>query len=532
MKRKGNFSVITISFGVLLIFQVLCLIWANLTQVGKSFDSDAGMIMNHVMMMAKEKALLIPGWDYLTTLEFDCTTLFALPLYLLTHNIYLACGLSNLLLFGLFAYAIFYLFRGQEIIYPILAVNLILVPYRIGALDYYNMLFFRGAQYGVKVMTPLLLVGLLLHAGKNEKEKADKKSIFSFVLYLFFAFLTAFSSGIYVFACGLFPALAVYAIYKFFMADRIRLNEIALFAGTILCSGIGFLLNLKCQTAKGNSMTFIHVQDAWTNVQKSFFGIFELLGGAANSSEVTVLSLEGIGILMKILLTIALLCGTIYAMCRYGKEEKDLFALLALAVAIWNFFVLCITNTRYGSDTSEYRYHLIGLIPVFCIFSRTILDSAKRLRNWQRLTIAALGLLVLTYLSVTGIQLFPKHDTNAELKEVISYCKEEGFDTVFFLYDRPRAENARVLDQSQMINYLELTADGTSCVRNYYAEYNGRSIMEEENYAIVIEDDAFEWGDVVDYNGIVLLKKVAKVADSRIYVPMDLEEYYGDDSEW
>lgn len=518
MNRKKNFSVFEILFSVILFLQFLLLIIVNLTQIKMHFDSDAGMIMNHIMMIVKEKSLLIPDWVYPSTLEFDSTAFFALPIYLITRNIYLSLGLSNILLCALLSYSILYLFDGSKKIYPILTLNLLLIPYTVGALDYYNMLFYIGAQYCIKVTVPILLLGLMLHLRNEKKEKKDVKSLVAFILYLILLFVTSFSSGVYVFVCGLLPLLLAYSAYKFFNSEKIKKNEIILFSGTVLCSLIGILLNTKAQTAKGNGMVFVRVENLWNNIQKCFFGLFQLLGSATTSSELKVISSEGIELLIKLGVTLSLIVFLIIAIILFIKDKKDLFLLLGASVTVWNFMILCITDTRYGADTFEYRYHLIGLIPMFCIMTKLLLDGLERLKKRQQITLAVFGLLVLVYLNITGIQSFKNVDEHAELKEIISYCKELDVDTVFFLDDNQRAENCRVLDQSETVNYLVVHGDGKSFVRDYYQKYNGLPIAAEDNYAVVVDYSFFPWEENVDFNGFVNLKRINSFEGTGVYV--------------
>ncbi|MBR5917001.1 MAG: hypothetical protein IKZ76_02875, partial [Lachnospiraceae bacterium] len=200
------------------------------------------------------------------------------------------------------------------------------------------------------------------------------------------------------------------------------------------------------------------------------------------------------------------------------KDKKDLFLLLGASLTVWNFIILCLTDTRYGSDTFEYRYHLIGLIPMFCLMTKLLLDGLEKLKKQQQITIAVLGMAVLVYLNIAGIQSFKNIDEHSELKEIISYCQELDVDTVFFLDDNQRAENCRVLDQSQTVNYLVVHGDGKSFVRDYYQKYNGLPIAAEDNYAVVVDYSFFPWEDTVDFNGFVNLEKIKSFGGTGVYV--------------
>ena len=147
---------------ILLLAVQLCLIaHSNVTLLGQSIDGDKAMLFKHIEEIWRNKALFIPDWDYLTTLEFDCSSILALPFYMITGDIILSFGLSNIVLSICFVGLVFFLFRGEDSLYPLFCANLMLIPFRAGMLDYFDMLFFGGGQYIVKVAVPILTIGIL-----------------------------------------------------------------------------------------------------------------------------------------------------------------------------------------------------------------------------------------------------------------------------------------------------------------------------------------------------------------------------------
>lgn len=151
----------------------------------QNLDCDNGKLFTHIMHMWTEKTFVLKDWYYSTTLEWDCSALFAVFFYGLTGNIYVACSLSNTILLLIFLAAVFYLFRGKNILYPLLCANLLCIPYRIGMLDYFNMLFFAGTQYIVKITIPLLLIGILLSLEQEDKRRQSCRwHLYCLILFL------------------------------------------------------------------------------------------------------------------------------------------------------------------------------------------------------------------------------------------------------------------------------------------------------------------------------------------------------------
>ena len=118
---------------VLLVIQVVLIVYCNFTLMDQNLDCDNGKLFTHIMHMWTEKTFVLKDWYYSTTLEWDCSALFAVFFYGLTGNIYVACSLSNAILLLIFLAAVFYLFRGKNILYPLLCANLLCIPYPISS---------------------------------------------------------------------------------------------------------------------------------------------------------------------------------------------------------------------------------------------------------------------------------------------------------------------------------------------------------------------------------------------------------------
>ena len=76
--------------------QVVFLCLVSLRAGGAVVEEDAGKAYTHMMAMWDSGTLLVPDWKYITTMELDCTTLLALPVYGLTGNPILAYWLGLL----------------------------------------------------------------------------------------------------------------------------------------------------------------------------------------------------------------------------------------------------------------------------------------------------------------------------------------------------------------------------------------------------------------------------------------------------
>lgn len=506
---------------VLLIIQFCLIAFSNITLIDKNLDNDNCLIFNHVVEIGRQKTILLPEWDYLTTLQWDCSSAFALPYYLITHNVILSFGLSNITFLICFLGLIFFLFKGEDSLYPLLCANLLIIPFRIGMLDYYNMLFFAGAHYIIRATIPLLLTGLLLYMNNRPKERIRVSVVFLSAIYLGLLLLCAMSSGIYVPICGLFPVFAVYMVYKFFRWERVPRSIIFLALSSLVLIFLGWKINMAVMGgARGNGMTFCSIYQMLASVSSCFFGIFELYGATTESFELPVLSMEGIQLLAKYALTMVMLVSGIVCILRYVIHpknicrEKSLRVLLLLSIFVWNLLVLIISFPRGGSTTYEYRYHLIGSLPLMCVMGILLIDSIKKLQVKQQTCIYVAGYLAILFLcAVSYKDLYFREDPNTDLKELCSYTKELEVDHIYLFDEFHDSNISRVIDDTS--SYLYLSEDGKTWADDYYSRYVGTP-MQTSNVVVVVNDERYQFGDSFEIAGHTLIK-FASVANRSLY---------------
>lgn len=500
---------------LLLILQLCLMTFCNLTLTDASLDCDNAKLFRHIIEMWRNKTLFIPDWKYSTTLEYDCVTLFALPLYGITKNIYLACGLSNMLLTGIFIASLFFLFSGKKFLYPLLCANLICIPYGISMLGYYNMMFFCGSQYGIKVLIPLLLAGVLLSLENTAKTKFEKNAELLFtLLYILLLLLTSLSSGSYVALCGLIPIFLVYFGYKFFRQERISRGTLIVTVTSLICAAGGICLNAYLGGTRGSGMELCTIYSLLANVSNTFFGLFELFGGTTVSRDVAVLSYEGIVIVSRIFFVLALLVCGMVAFARCLKKNGDLRTFLLLSVFLWNYLILNIVSTRAGSQTYEYRYHLVGAIPLICIACIVILDGILSLNSAQQGILYGGGVAALLFLCTTGyVSVFAYGEQNQDLKELTEYCASLDIDHAYMYEASNDSEICRVLDlETQYIYVNEL---GVTKVYDYYNVYEGGEVQ-PLNSIIVVDNAQYNLGDAFTIPRYQL-KKFAEVGNRSLY---------------
>ena len=474
--------------GAILLIQCILIAACNIKLIDNNIDCDNAKLFVHVMEMVKQGRLAIPDWSYTTTLEWDCSSLLALPIYAITKNIYLSFGIANILFLAIFIGSLFYLFNGKEFIYPIFAANLICIPYSLGMLDYFNMMFFCGSQYILKVLLPIMFIAILVNSDVKEKSKVIY-GVFTAAFIILFT-ITSISSGIYVFATGIIPVLSVYFIWKLLAFEKVSVNVCIIAGFTVVMGVLGIYFNQVIMgEARGNGgMVLISIYQVLANVSSCLSGIFELFGGATYDMQLPVFSIEGIEVVAKICVVIGvLICGCV-AFFRIVKKKSDMLITLLFSVFAWNLFVLLITNTRAGSATYEYRYHLIGMIPLLCVTSVILLDSLFKLNELQKKAFIVLGTAVLIAINILSFtEALNREDKQAELKALCEYCDELGLEYVYMYDGSNDADMCRLIHKGDSL-YLCVVPAGKTWVYDYYSQYVDGDIS-SKNAILVVDNE-------------------------------------------
>lgn len=475
---------------LLAILQIFFISYMNLFESSKMIDYDGAKLYKHAIEMWENKSLFLPGWKYITTMELDCSLLLALPFYGIFRNIFISFGIANILFVLCYTAIILALFRNTPFQgYGFLAVNLVLAPYSSGMLEYFNMMFFNGSQYVIKVMVPLLLV-LLITAEKGRIKKAGNIALM--VFYAFLLFLTSLSSGIYVMFCGILP-LFLYALWDFIQDGGFKkytFYHIGLLALTLSAFVCGTLFSrLIGVQARGNQMLLTKAENWQSNFHAVFLGIFQVLE-AIPTGDVAAVSGKGILSFVKIFITLLLLAVCLFQMKNIWKATDKITPERFLAILFpWNLAILLFIDTRYSASnlTMEYRYYLIAFIPLMLLLSMQAahwLERANRMCQSALFLFISLALIVLCAGNFKNI--WERREISLYVNDICDYINGLDLETesVFFIPDEETPEMCRLLDDSR--TYCGYNPEnGGLVIYDYYYSYIDRSSHGNKNLLFV-----------------------------------------------
>lgn len=490
IKKMRSYVTTERLFLALVIVQFAMAAFFNLAYTKRAVDTDSAKLFVHAMEMSKNNTLLIPDWEYTTTMEWDTAALLAAPLYKLTGNVYLSFGIANILLLAFFLFVVKTLFErfgvGKRLIY--MAQSLFLIPYAFGMLDYFNMLFFNGSQYMFRVLMPLYLLMLI----KTPAEKRKKPLTCALAaVFLATVLLASVSSGTYIVVTCILPVILLVAYDVLLCSDFKKYDKMQYsFLGlTLFLSVLGMAASMRLDSAGfGNEMKLLNWFDLRYYRDSLVEGFFRLFG-ALPGEETKVLSAAGTAFLLKLLLVCAMTAALILNVKRQlfsGKKENGLPFFLT-GISFINFLILFCCETRYSTlnNTMEHRYYLVAVVPMILAFSLQYEEWERAWSAYLRRAVTGVllaGVLLVTvygyYTAYRGLDLYGYCDTLCE------YFGTLDVKNIIFVSDRESAECCRLKDQEHLYSTWE--TDGYMNVVDYYKAQTRREYYEDRHALVAI----------------------------------------------
>lgn len=534
MNRRILNAAFTWLWRVLVVFEIAALIYYNLFHMADMVDCDVAKLMSHVVEMARNHTLFVPGWSYGTTGEMDCSALPALPLYLLTGNIYLSFALANTLNIGLWVFVLYKLCKCMGLSGNVrrMVLAFAFTAYDIGMLGYTNMLFIGGGQYTYKALIPLIVIVLL------ELPRQERRSAAGVVLMIaggILVFITGISSSLYVFTCGILPLMACSFLialheWKGVKTWREYRYQLAVFAGiTVLtlvgcriCSAMQVNPNSSSMKLRGYDSIFYGLEETINSLVALFHGRY--------GADVSIVSHQGVRILIDWILTgMILIFGgmtvpTAFCVRTPSMSSAELTAAeegqkmpkgvphasagwqteaMLTSVFVWNFLVLLLTQ-----DTE--RYHLIGAVPLLvCAVYEMDRWLRRRKNDAVRFTFLTatgmlLGMFCLINVRWTSRELFYKRggyalSTNysrAEMEPVRALLDQYNAGTCIIaqkndIYGGALADCLQLYDPENIYEEYDLAA-GAFVTFDYYEHEVMKDRYTDRNLLLIHEEDILE----------------------------------------
>lgn len=541
MSRTDKEKIIRYSAIAAFGLQFLYIVYLNLFKCHAWLDHDASMLYRHTMYMWEQKKYVLPFYQEETFLHIDTSCLLAMPLFGLTHDIFLAYGISNVIFLALTLLVMYDLLQKLKVkdAYRYVAMFIYLIPFRIGLVQYMNMLFYECSFYNVCILVTVLGIDLFLYP-EREKEAADGKYVVFTVLYIFFTMLTAFSRGTYVLLISLIPIIICYGLEVILSEDGIKhihLSKLIVIASTVLSYAAGIALGkITGYLPKVTGYSLVLPHDMFDNFTAVFWGHLSIFIDRGNPGVMTP---DGIRMLILIGFAFAMIALLIFNLKHVFRGEENSNALMYLTfIYVWSIFVLGLTDNSSGDWAYQERYLFTGYVPLVMSVPVALeyIDNIKRGLLSGTLFSGCMA-LVAVVAAICDWGVIRSFGINAEelagIREVLDHAKSEGVDTVFFLNDDNAGLLSLSLEPSMRVVSVQTHEDGTYALRArenymcahdraYYGDENIMAVTWNQQPEDVLNDyqlSSYVYiGDVKDYH---LYHAGSNKFDDRTGFPLD-----------
>lgn len=414
-----------------IVIQIGALAVFNLTRLPYESNYDSSCAYAQIVEMWRQKRILLKDWAYQTTLGIDSPVLLGALFYGITKNAFTAFGLANIVTVIVYACLFYDILKQADVAknMRLLAVLFLLTPYSTGQLGYMPMLFTSAGSYAYKLLVPLLLIDILVRMHKGQE---IKKYWYLILFASFFVFDTAFSSGEYILLCAILPLIG-YEILHVLIGNDIKQIFNKRLGFLILESAI-YVVGIKVGRrtgiieSVGSQMMLTKAKHFPSVIAKCLTGIFQLFGGIPDYEDIPVTQTYGMMYLFRFFLAAVILASWIYLLKHLKENEKykELVGMITCIFAV-NLIVLIFANVNYATETFEFRYHLISMIPMILLTSIAASDLWEK-RKLLEQTVVLVTIVLLLFVNVYDYKNYMRdcYNNQGDMQGITLTAEQEG----------------------------------------------------------------------------------------------------------
>lgn len=414
-----------------IVIQIGALAVFNLTRLPYESNYDSSCAYAQIVEMWRQKRILLKDWAYQTTLGIDSPVLLGVLFYGITKNAFTAFGLANIVTVIVYAFLFYDILKQADVKknMRLLAVLFLLTPYSTGQLGYMPMLFTSAGSYAYKLLVPLLLIDILVRMHKGQE---IKKYWYLILFATFFVFDTAVSSGEYIMLCAVLPLIG-YEILHVLIGNDIKQIFNKRLGFLILESAI-YVVGIKVGRrtgiieSVGSQMMLTKAKHFPSVIAKCLTGIFQLFGGIPDYEDIPVTQTYGMMYLFRFFLAAVILASWIYLLKHLKENEKykELVGMITCIFAV-NLIVLIFANVNYATETFEFRYHLISMIPMILLTSIAASDLWEK-RKLLEQTIVLVTIVLLLFVNVYDYKNYMRdcYNNQGDMQGITLTAEQEG----------------------------------------------------------------------------------------------------------
>ena len=510
------------------ICQIALTLYFNIFEAKNHIGIDSSWEYLKVIIAGKENSLFPISSMHGTTHPEIERLLVAVPLYKISGNLFLAYGLSNMIITLLSVYLLFKITKALGYATPtiMIIINLFLCPYLSNGYDVQNELGYYECVNGFSGYYNILVLTFLLVIYYFVSEIGKKRTVIGILSFISLVYISLCKGlGIIVW---LGVPIVIYVLLDVFaqndcavLKKRKNLASISFIVAMLLGRVLGAVIGLEYLD---EGTYWITVTDFYKNLGNILLGFALMLGGipgqGAYRSPTSFSGLVyGFGILIALVFYVAVTYIIIRALREfyksirekeysdfYEKYDTDLFLGLIIVSTILVFAF--VTPYKIG-DIFSVRYLILPGVAGFILIGRLIEQINERFLIKRVMTI-------LLFICMVGLDLysayFIKTSDNSGLMvdELLASIDEYDADLIYFwdtgktLLDTERV--IRVVDTNRIYkcisNVDELENFGDYKYYDDSTEYNGHTMM------ILLKDDIDSLSEYTE--GYTMVDEVGK----------------------
>lgn len=433
-KSSGALKAAALLLALILVLQVAILGYFNLFHLKDHMGFDSSWNYLKTTLIWNEKTISGTGlWIDTSNAQLDCPAFPAVLLYGLTGNVFLASGITNMIILVLLLWALWALLTrlNLSLCAKLVALNLLVCPYLtegfypINDLSYMGNMLVGASYYSIRALLALLILTELIRFHQEDRFRP------LCVVSLLLCGLCGLSSGVFMFIVLLAPCLLYELLLSFLKSDwkqLVKKESLFLYA---CCAALLFGRFLARHVfgivANDISRTWTTIERLWTNIGAVFQGFLKLTGTLPLNSEITILTPQGLYMVVPLFLTLVFILGVGFAI---KKTRKDLHSengvpLLLLTILLATVIIFSLFNVQYGMAIFEERYLIIAFL-VLIILVACLVDRLKPKSPFAFFILAGL-ILSLAVADVHSDKLYQDNTNESwQMDEIVETAKENN----------------------------------------------------------------------------------------------------------
>jgi hypothetical protein len=306
--------------------------------------------------------------------------------------------------------------------------------------------------------------------------------------------MTVFSTGFYVLLCGILPVLLGAALQIWKQGGpkpgQCGRKNLSLLTAMILTAAAGYAMHQHYYgLASRTDMKLTKLDNLAVNFRGCIAGLFQVFG-AVPSDDIKAMSPQGILYCLRIGAVILLLLAFAAGLKRlFRKTENPSFISGGLTILfLFNFLIVLVSDTRYSGNTNiEYRYLLIGMVPLIPLLGIVLQEKSRAWNPFQSRCVFAVLFLAAAMLIAGSDRMVSKNwDRSGYAVELSDYFKTQDLESVFFIDDPNTMDFCRAIDGSHKYGWfnsadqkLELTFCSYNAAQygNFFGNKNAIAVI-------------------------------------------------------